>query len=54
MKDLGIKLLYVAGFLGIYILGCGAISAIFPESTLAYIIWAIVEWKMFQALEAST
>ena len=51
--DIFKKMLFVAGFIGIYILGCGAIGAVF-ESKIAYIVWAVIEWKLFSKLDEAT
>lgn len=48
--ELGIRLLTLAGFIGIFILGCGAISAVLGESPVFSVIWFIVELKLFKKL----
>lgn len=50
LGELGVKLLTIAGFIGIFILGCGAISAVLGESPVFSVIWFFVELKMFKKL----
>ena len=50
LKEFGMKLLALFGFIAFFLFGCGVIAAITEHGLVLYIIWLIVSAKLFKGL----
>jgi hypothetical protein len=51
MKDLLVDLVKILAVMLVYIIGCGAVAAIFGESVIIYVVWGLILAKLLGAIK---